>query len=143
MALEDKELPEGFQPDERVVQLVSERLTDGKLACASAFAIATALSVPPLTVGRTADLLGIHLTRCQLGLFGYPGKQGWTQENAAGLAVPSGLIEAIEQARSDTGNLACARAWEIAWQFKVSRMQVGYLADQLGIHISPCQLGAF
>ncbi len=143
MALEDKDVPEGITPDEDIVEAIQARLADGMLACASAFAIAHDLEVEPLTVGKAADVLQIRLNRCQLGLFGYPGKQGWDNSNVAALPVPYGLPEALTSAKDAAGHLSCAKAWEIASEFEISRMQVGYLADKLGIKITPCQLGAF
>lgn len=135
--------PEAFVPDERVIRAIEERLTDGQLACASAFAIALAHDIDPTVVSRTANAVGIRFTRCQLGLFGYPGKHGWQQANVQALPVPEGLPEALEAARNDEGHLSCRALWDLADQFKTSRMHVGYLADQMGIKITPCQLGFF
>ncbi len=143
MALEKKNVTESFTPDERVVTAVQVRLVDGKLACAAAFDIVRELDATPLDVGRTADALCVKLDRCQLGLFGYPGKQGWDQSDIAEQPVPEGLPAALKAATDARGKIACKMAWNLAAQFKTSKMLVGYLADQLGIQIAPCQLGAF
>jgi hypothetical protein len=143
MSIEEKKLPEGFKADDRVVAAMNTRLNDGQLACTDAFAVAENLGVAPITVGRTADVRKVKLTRCQLGLFGYPGKQGWDAAGAPELPEPEGLESAIRAAKNNRGQLPCAKAWQIASNFRVPRMQVGYIADRLGIKITPCQLGAF
>ena len=130
-------------PDPEVAAAIGARARNGKLTCAAAHKIAAIAGVSPLTVGRTVDALGIRLTRCQLGLFGFPDKQGWKAARINTHPVPEGLIEAISAARDEKGNLTCERAWKLAAEFRVPRLQVGYLADQLGIHFIACQLGAF
>jgi hypothetical protein len=143
MAYSERETPKDFVPDPRVVAAIQERLVDGKLSCTSAFTIVHELDVKPLEVGWTANATDARLTQCQLGLFGYPGKQGWDTHNVPDLPVPEGLREAIEAARDEEGKLACSMAWQIATQFKTPRILVGYIADTLGVRIAPCQLGAF
>jgi len=144
MVLEDKTIPEDFAVDETLAAAIRDQLDDGKLACATAFKIAAAHDVTPLQVGRTADVLQIHLTRCQLGLFGYPGHtKGWDAAHIADQPIPDGLPAALQSRRDTNGNLACLTLWQLAKEFHVSKMLVGYLADQLNIKITPCQLGAF
>jgi hypothetical protein len=144
MALSDKQRPTDFTMDDKVAAAIRARSTDEKLPCAQAFIIARELEIAPLIVGQHADALEIHLTRCQLGLFGYPGeKEAWKTTNLTARPVPEGLEAALRAAVDDDGHLACAAAWEIAAQFEVPKMQVGYLADRLEIKITPCQLGAF
>ncbi|MGC9523334.1 MAG: hypothetical protein ACP5HG_15800 [Anaerolineae bacterium] len=143
MALEDKDIPEDITPDEEIAAAVKARLVDGKLACGSAFAIAHKLGVEPLAVGEAADALPARLYHCQLGLFGYPNKQAWGDTNVASRPVPHGLPEALHAAKDESDHLTCAKLWELASEFRISRMQIGYLADKLGIKITSCQLGAF
>jgi hypothetical protein len=135
--------PETPSPPARLTAAIRAHLVDGKVPCAAAFAIARQLSVEPLTVGRAANALEVRLTQCQLGLFGHPGKHGWQTLGTGEQAVPEGFDRAIEQARGDRGTLSCADAWRIAESFGVTRMQVGYLVDAMGVKIAPCQLGAF
>lgn len=142
MALEDRDTS-AITPDARILAAINDHLVDGKLPCAAAFEVAGKLAVEPLAVGQTATGAEIRLNRCQLGLFGYPGKQGWKGSRTADRAVPEGLEAALVEAAGADQELACARAWELAAAYNVPRMQVGYLADKLGLHISPCQLGAF
>jgi hypothetical protein len=143
LALEDKELTPGVSADPEITVEIEHRLTEGKLSCAHAFAIAHELDREPLAVGWTADVLDIHLTRCQLGLFGYPGKHGWQNAGVAERERPVGLETAIGAALDAQGHLTCRSAWEVAEAFGVPRMQVGWLANELGIKIIACQLGAF
>lgn len=130
-------------PDSTLSAAISSRLSDGKLNCADAFAIATQTDTEPIEVGEAADALSIRLARCQLGLFGYPGKQGWSTSGVAALAVPEGLEVAIVEACSPEGTLPCATAWRLADRFGIPRMQLGWVVEQLGIKIVACQLGAF
>ncbi|MGC9397638.1 MAG: hypothetical protein ACP5HM_00705 [Anaerolineae bacterium] len=144
MALQDKQRPSDFTINETIANAIRARLQDGKLPCAAAFHIADEQQVTPLEVGRTADALEIHLTRCQLGLFGYPGHaKGWDTPNFAVFTVPEGLEEAVRNAADEENNVGCAALWEISRRFEIPRLYIGWFTDQLGIRISPCQLGAF
>jgi hypothetical protein len=143
MALEDKSLPEDMELDADVAEAIMSHLVDDKLPCARAFLIVDNLNVTSSVVGQATDVLGVKLSRCQLGLFGYPGKQGWDNAKIDEHPVPEGLPLALRTAVDASGNLACVRAWQLADQFDIPRILVGYVADQLGIHIAPCQLGAF
>ena len=58
-------------------------------------------------------------------------------------AVPDGLEDAIRAATDDENHLTCTQAWEIAADFGVPKMLVGYIADKMDVHIVQCQLGAF
>ena len=59
------------------------------------------------------------------------------------LPEPEGLKDAMQAAQNDAGEVSCAKLWQLAATHHVPRLQVGYLADQFGIHVTPCQLGAF
>jgi len=144
MSLEEKPLPADFVVDESVATAIRAHLKDEKLPCAKAFAIATKHDITPITVGQTADALNVHLSHCQLGLFGYPEhKKAWPATNVASQPMPPKLEDAIRAALSDNGTLACINAWNIAAHFNISKMLVAYIADQMGVRIGPCQLGAF
>lgn len=144
MALEEKDVPNEFKVDETIADAIRARLEDEKISCTAAFAIARNFSIPPLQVGKTADVLQIHLSRCQLGLFGYPGKQGWTEERIdKEKPLPPGFEEAVRVDLDDEGQLSCAKAWQIATRFEIPRLQMGWFVEKMGISIKPCQLGAF
>lgn len=144
MALDDKKLPAGLEADARVAAAIGERLEDGLLSCSAAIAVAEELACPPIVVGQTSDVLAIRLTRCQLGLFGYPGHaKGWEAAGVAELAVKTGLEQALGEGRDEQGDIGCQELWRLAEEFGVSRIHVGYLTDRLGIRIRHCKLGAF
>ncbi len=52
------------------------------------------------------------------------------------------LEAAVRQAASG-GHLSCPRGWRVARDMGVSRLDVGAMADRLGIRITDCQLGCF
>lgn len=144
MALSDKNLPEGLVADEILAAEIRSRLDpQGNIGCPEAFEIASAKAVEPMELGRTADALGIHLTRCQLGLYGYPGHaKGWTPETRA-FQAPEGLAQALQAARDPSGKLRCAAIWAVAEEFGITRLQAGWQVESLGIKIHGCQLSAF
>ncbi len=143
MALKDKKLPPDVAPDATIAAAIHDALTEEKLGCADAFAVAQALGVKPSAVGQTADLMRVRFTRCQLGLFGYPGKHGWQASGVEALDTPDGLEAAIVAASRSEGHLACAEAWRLASEFGISRMQIGWVAERLSVKIASCQIGAF
>ena len=53
--------------------------------------------------------------------------------------------EQVERVRelSQEGRLDCARAFELAGEFGISRGQMGKALDELGIRVRNCQLGCF
>ncbi len=141
MALPDKPVP-STSVDEALAQVLRARVdAEGRLPCAVAFAIAAERDLSPLAVGEAADGLGLRLTRCQLGLFGYPGHaKGW-DAIPADTPIPEELVAALRAA--DNEGVACLTLWEIAARFGVSRLFVGYVAESLGLKVRACQLGAF
>ena len=142
--MKDKKLPADFVPDASIAAAIQARSEEEKIACAQAFVIAEGANVAPLVVGHNADVLHMHLDHCQLGLFGYPGHtKGWDATNIADHPVPEGLEAAIHTALDAEGRLTCVRAWDVAARFAIPKMLVGYVADQLGVRIVQCQLGAF
>lgn len=144
MALDNKNLPADLTADPTVATAIHARLEDGLLSCAAACAAAGELRVLPIEVGRTADALRVHLTRCQLGLFGYPShSKGWAAAGVQALPVPDGFETALRSACDGRGQITCADVWREADRFGVARIQAGFVADRLGIPIRQCQLGAF
>lgn len=142
--VKDKKLPADFVLDATLAAAVEARAKAGKLACVQAFEIAESAQVAPIVVGQTTDALGVNLHRCQLGLYGYPGHtKGWEAAKIAEHPVPEGLEVAIRAALDDDGRLSCIRAWQVADEFAIPKMLVGYIADQMGLRIVHCQLGAF
>jgi hypothetical protein len=111
----------------------------GTLACAAAFKLSADLQKPPAEIGLAADLLGIRLVKCQLGLFGYAPEKKIVRPAAA---VDPALEAAVRAALQD-GRLACRLAWELAERFRMSKMDLSAACEALGIKVKPCQLGAF
>jgi hypothetical protein len=111
----------------------------GTLACAAAFTLSADLKKPPAEIGKAADLIGIRLVKCQLGLFGYAPEKKIVQPAAA---VDPDLEAALRAALQD-GRLACRLAWELAEQFRMPKMNVSAACEALDIKVKPCQLGAF
>ncbi|MBM3309946.1 MAG: hypothetical protein FJY80_00385 [Candidatus Aminicenantes bacterium] len=141
MSLDEKNVPPNVRVDDRLSVRIRTRLTeDGGLACADAFALAEALAVSPGEVGRMADVLGVKLRRCQLGLFGYPGpSKGWTTFESEA-PYPDGCEAAL---RGLGNSPTCPALWDLAEAFGVSRLQAGRFADRLGLKVVACPLGAF
>jgi len=144
MALKDKKVPEGREVEPALADAIRARLREGRLDCTAAFAVAKQKNFAPLAVGEAADSLGVHLSRCQLGLFGYPGRaKAWENPGWKRTEIPKDLEPAVCSAVGQDGILSCAAAWDVADRFSVGRAQVGFLANRLNIKIKRCQLGAF
>jgi hypothetical protein len=127
------------QLNESIKDQIDRRAKNNELPCALAFKIADELNVSPADVGKTADLLEIMLTKCQLGLFGYSPKKKIVKPQ---IPENQNLESTIRDSLVD-GKLSCERAWEISRSFDVSKMTVSAVCEQLKIKITPCQLGAF
>ncbi len=128
----------GVTPDPDIAEALRNAAEKGSLSCAAAARLADFLRKDMGVIGMHMDLLEIQLTRCQLGLFGYP--QGRIV-NAA-YAVPPDLERAIRSVLRD-GRLPCLASWEIARRFDMPKMEVAAACEALKIKIKPCQLGAF
>ena len=66
----------GFS-SEKIVKAVRRKTVDGKITCADAGSIAGKLNVAMSEIGVALDLLGIRITKCQLGLFGYAPRKNY------------------------------------------------------------------
>jgi hypothetical protein len=130
--------------DDEIRQVIRDKQSpEGDLFCVSAFQIVEALGVVPLAVGQTADEIGVKLSRCQLGLFGYgPKAQGRHKIVGPADDVAPDLAQAIRRRKQERG-LSCKAAWEIAASLGIPKMQVASAAEALEVKIVHCQLGAF
>lgn len=128
-----------------MTDVVRKRLTPfrtaGSIPCVSAVGIAAECGAPTAAIGEAADRLGIRVTLCQLGLFGYDeyGEKRWVHRMTQ---VPKSLESEI-RAVSDGARLSCTAAWELARGRGLPRLVVGCAAETLGIRIAHCQLGCF
>jgi len=145
MSREDKDHYAGKHPpgttlNENVARAVRSRAQEGNLSCRSALEIARELSsVQPGDIGKTADLLEIPISQCQLGLFGYGSPKRIVKP--ADFVDPA--LEKAIQAGVVNGRLPCAAAFSISEQCRVSKLAVSSACERLKIKISACQLGAF
>jgi len=120
---------------------IREALLDDKLPCTRAFAVSEERGVSPRLVGREATRLGIRISRCQLGLFGYDDLGNKRIVKPA--KEVSAELKAEITSRLVAGKLSCTAAWEIASEFKLSRLEVSSAVEALKIRFSDCQLGCF
>ena len=120
-------------------EALADAAENGELPCARAFETAGRFAITPAATGQALDRLKIHITRCQLGLFGYrPEKRAVTPRDPENPA----LIRALSDAAQD-GRISCRSVWDIAAAHSVSRRVAGDACEFLGLKIKPCQLGAF
>jgi hypothetical protein len=116
---------------------------DGKLSCAAAFKLAGEHHVPAEEIGDLADTLGIRISHCQLGLFGYgPKAEGKHKIVKPAEQVAPELQEVLER-RAIDGKVTCADAWAVADTLGITRMQVSAAMETLGMHVTMCQLHCF
>ncbi len=134
----EKHGPEA-RPDPVLSKEIRNRLKDDAIPCAAAFDLARDMRVTPSEVGKTADLLDISFSACQLGLFGYkPKKKIIKAKNTTN----QDLIDDIKASVQDE-RLPCAEAWKIAEKFNIPKLKVANVAQANGIKIKYCQFGAF
>ncbi|MFP4476850.1 MAG: hypothetical protein ACLFOY_14925 [Desulfatibacillaceae bacterium] len=138
-----EDLREKHGPDARVSDAlragVLSAARDNELPCAVAFELARKMDESPAEVGKAADLSGLHITKCQLGLFGYKPEKKIVKSMDD---VPEDLEREIRETMEDD-RLPCAAAWAVADRRGIRRMRVSAACETLGIKIKPCQLGAF
>jgi len=131
--------PEGTEADSRILAAIKQKLADNHIACAAAHAVAEDLSIPPLQVGLTIDLMEARIVKCQMGLFGYSPQKSIVKpaEN-----VSQDLKDTLE-ANLMNGRIPCNRCWKIAADHGLKKMEISAACEALGLKVKPCQLGAF
>jgi hypothetical protein len=144
MALKDKKIPAGRKVDPALAEAIRARLIDGTVGCSAAFTLAQEKGVSPLALGEAADSLGIRLSHCQLGLFGFPGyAKAWEIPGWKDVGASRDVEDAVRSALDPDGSLSCAAAWAVADRFGIARAHIGHFASRLDVKIKKCQLGAF
>ena len=140
MTRRNKTLPDDFSPDETLRERFVQQTPDGQLSCALAFRLAREFHVSEADIGHYADLCGVHLVQCQIGLFGYgPGKKRRVEK----LDNPDPkFVKAVEEAVNG-GVIGCADVFRIAEAFKAGKVDVGCVCETLGVKIKGCRFGAF
>lgn len=129
----------GKSPDPKIAAEVSAKSINGELPCALAFDIAARLDILPAEVGETSDLLNLKITKCQIGLFGYPSGK----KVVDGKKEPDTPLRDALMAAQTNQRITCEIAWKIAADLKVGKIAVGNACEALGIKIKACQLGTF
>ena len=143
MDREEKQFPEKHGSDTiidtSIKSEIIKRAKTGELPCAVAFEIAKGLGVSTGEVGKTADLINIILSKCQMGLFGYkPEKKKVKPLKSIDQDLKSAIRDALVE-----GRLPCKSAWDISTRLGVAKMTVSGACEAMDIKIKPCQLGAF
>ncbi len=143
MAHEDKGHYADKHPDHKTDPVIAAKLQEitkeNQLNCAAAHKAAAELGVVPKEIGIQADLMELRIVKCQLGLFGYEPEQ---KRIDPGIDVSEDLWAKIENQSID-GRISCRESWNIAKEFKISRLDMGSACEKIGIRVKPCQLGAF
>lgn len=134
-----KKHPEGTKVAEDLKQEILKQVKDNNIACKAAEKIAQKTNVPLSEIGVGIDLLNFNIVQCQLGLFGFDGKQ---KRVPAATTVAPDLETAIRTALVNN-RLPCVAAWTIADKLGVKRLDVCAACENLQIKVKPCQLGAF
>jgi hypothetical protein len=96
--------------DATLKDTLQRQTREGELPCAVAFKLASDLGRTPADIGEAADLLGIRLVKCQLGVFGYSPVKKIVQA-AASPAMETAIREKLENAGFQR------RAWESPRRF--------------------------
>jgi hypothetical protein len=129
--------------DQELLQAIQERLEDGLLPCSRAFAVARSLDIEPLAVGMAANDATIHISRCQLGLFGYgPKSEGKHKIVHPMDEVPERLAARL-RAAADGQHISCTAIWQVADKLGVTRLEGSSAVEAMGLKVSRCQLGCF
>lgn len=143
MTHEDRGNYAGKHPQREIDPVVVEKLEKLKdknqITCAAAHRVASDLNISPKEVGVQVDLMELRLVQCQLGLFGHTPGSGQSDKE---IRVPDDLKLRLEKATKE-GRISCKACWDIAKEFKMSRMDIGSVCKKIDLRIKPCQLGTF
>lgn len=118
-------------------------LHEGRLPCAAAHSVAERAEASIQAVGDLANRMGVRISRCQLGLFGYGEKRlGQHKIVEPSETLQSEVATALEKT-AQNGVVTCAQLFDISERLGVSKMTVSAHAEALGLKIGQCQLGCF
>jgi hypothetical protein len=140
MNMENPETKKGKANNPLLEDQIMGYAEDGQISCAGAMQIAAELGEPRWTVGRMLDQWGIHLGKCQLGLFGCVHPENRIVQ-AASTVSPEFETEIRKALQGEC--LPCEMAWRIAEERKISPIDVSAACECLQIRIKPCQFGTF
>jgi hypothetical protein len=134
----------GNQKEEVRAEIRSRLDENGQISCEQAHTIAAELGVEPLTVGEQADEIGIRITRCQLGLFGYAPNKGMPGYRLVRkLDDPPEEGAAAVRKAAEGGKIPCLTLWRLADEHRLTRLDIGNITETLELKVTPCQLGFF
>jgi len=140
MNMENSEMKRGKEKHPLLEDKIMGHVENGEISCAGAMQIAAELGEPRWTVGRMLDRLGIHLGKCQLGLFGCVHPENRIVQAASAVSPE---FEAEIRKALQGESLPCEMAWRIAEGRKIPPMDLSAACECLQIRIKPCQFGAF
>jgi len=129
---------------DEITKAVLAKAENGLIACADAHAVAEALGVTPLQVGKVVNkATELRFYRCQVGVFGYgPKPEGKHKVVLAAEWVPPEIEAAINERVKDK-RISCLDLWKLAQKTKYPRLAMANIAEAMGLKITPCQLGCF
>lgn len=139
MAFHKKKKPDEFTPDENLCTLITARLPQGEMTCATAFALADELGISTSDLGYYADHLRIRLVKCQIGLFGY----GKGKKLISALDTVDDTLKTAIQSKTNQGVIHCEQVFDVAKTLVVSKVTIGNACETMGIKIKHCRFGAF
>ena len=113
--------------------------TNKTISCTKAFIAASELDIELLELGNLFDKMGIQISMCQLGLFGYHEHE----KNIPSIEKDDNFIREEITKALQNGKLSCKQAWKIADKRKIKRSLITAYCEEMSIKISNCQLGAF
>ena len=131
--------PQGTEYDAALASALRERAAGARITCTRAHDLAKASGASPAEVGKTADLLELRITECQMGLFGYSPEKRIVKPAKQ---VSDELRACIEAATRD-GRITCVACWKIAQDLGLQKMEVSAACEGLGLKVKNCQIGAF
>ncbi len=128
---------------EEIEAKIQSSLVGGQLPCTVAHVIAYELDVKPLQVGQIANDMGVAISLCQLGCFGYgPKAEGKSKILRPAARKDEKLMDRL-RSMAVKGKISCFKLWQIASESGLERLAVSNAAEALGLKIGPCQLGCF
>ena len=103
---------------------IKSSLVNGQLPCTVAHVIAYELGVKPLQVGQAANEMGIAVSLCQLGCFGYgPKAEEKSKILRPAIKEDEKLMERLRSMAVE-GSVPCLKLWQIAAEFGLERLAV-------------------
>jgi len=105
---------------------------ENKLTCAKAYVVAKKAGVEPITVGKTADEMGVRITDCGLGQFG---KLDFTDN------YEKVLIDELQKLADEKKRVYCKDARKLAEKYNLKKVRSA-IKDN-GFEVIYCELGVF